>query len=129
MRSEPEDAAVAEVFGTRAVLVGDGPELDWLHAAPSQAVRDHAFLRLWCAKEAVLKATGHGLLTAPDQVEVSPPFTPPRLVQWHADGEGPATVQLLDLALPEPACAAVAVLSEQPPVLVLRRGNEVLDLP
>ena len=25
------------------------------------AVRDHAFLRLWCAKEAVLKAHGHGI--------------------------------------------------------------------
>ena len=37
------------------------PELAWLHAAPSTAVRDHGFLRLWCAKEAVLKAHGHGI--------------------------------------------------------------------
>jgi 4'-phosphopantetheinyl transferase len=37
------------------------PELAWLHAAPSAAVRDHGFLRLWCAKEAVLKAHGHGI--------------------------------------------------------------------
>lgn len=37
------------------------PELAWLHAAPSTAVRDHRFLRLWCAKEAVLKAHGHGI--------------------------------------------------------------------
>lgn len=36
-------------------------EVAWLHAAPSAAVRDHAFLRLWCAKEAVLKAHGHGI--------------------------------------------------------------------
>lgn len=36
-------------------------ELAWLHAMPSAAVRDHAFLRLWCAKEAVLKAHGHGI--------------------------------------------------------------------
>lgn len=36
-------------------------ELAWLHAMPSTAVRDHAFLRLWCAKEAVLKAHGHGI--------------------------------------------------------------------
>ena len=27
----------------------------------SPVARDHAFLRLWCAKEAVLKAHGHGL--------------------------------------------------------------------
>ncbi|MDI9238238.1 4'-phosphopantetheinyl transferase superfamily protein [Lysobacter sp. LF1] len=38
-----------------------GPELAWLHAAPSTAVRDHGFLRLWCAKEALLKAHGHGI--------------------------------------------------------------------
>ena len=37
------------------------PELAWLLAAPSTAVRDHRFLRLWCAKEAVLKAHGHGI--------------------------------------------------------------------
>ncbi|HEY0504400.1 MAG TPA: 4'-phosphopantetheinyl transferase superfamily protein [Lysobacter sp.] len=37
------------------------PELAWLHAAPSSAVRDHRFLRLWCAKEALLKAHGHGI--------------------------------------------------------------------
>lgn len=37
------------------------PELAWLHAAPSAAVRDHHFLRLWCAKEALLKAHGHGI--------------------------------------------------------------------
>ena len=36
------------------------PELDWLEAQPP-ALRDTAFLRLWCAKEAVLKAHGHGL--------------------------------------------------------------------
>lgn len=35
-------------------------EIEWLEAAPSHA-REDAFLRLWCAKEAVLKAHGHGL--------------------------------------------------------------------
>jgi len=37
------------------------PEHDWLAAFAAGAARDHAFLRLWCAKEAVLKAHGHGL--------------------------------------------------------------------
>jgi 4'-phosphopantetheinyl transferase len=36
------------------------PEQAWL-AAQSDAARETAFLRLWCAKEAVLKAHGHGL--------------------------------------------------------------------
>lgn len=35
-------------------------EQAWLEAQPV-AARDAAFLRLWCAKEAVLKAHGHGL--------------------------------------------------------------------
>lgn len=36
------------------------PEQAWLEAQPDDA-RSGAFLRLWCAKEAVLKAHGHGL--------------------------------------------------------------------
>ena len=37
------------------------PEHDWLAAFAPGAARDLAFLRLWCAKESVLKAHGHGL--------------------------------------------------------------------
>lgn len=37
------------------------PERDWLAGFAAGTPRDRAFLRLWCAKEAVLKAHGHGL--------------------------------------------------------------------
>lgn len=37
------------------------PERDWLATFATGSPRDDAFLRLWCAKEAVLKAHGHGL--------------------------------------------------------------------
>ena len=37
------------------------PESAWLEGFREGAARDRAFLRLWCAKEAVLKAHGHGL--------------------------------------------------------------------
>jgi 4'-phosphopantetheinyl transferase len=37
------------------------PESDWLATFESGSLCDRAFLRLWCAKEAVLKAHGHGL--------------------------------------------------------------------
>ena len=53
LRPRPRALELAQRFFT-------APEHDWL-AAPSAAVRDRAFLRLWCAKEAVLKAHGHGL--------------------------------------------------------------------
>ena len=36
-------------------------ELAWLESQPDTATRDRAFHRLWCAKEAVLKAHGQGL--------------------------------------------------------------------
>jgi 4'-phosphopantetheinyl transferase len=41
-------------------------EADWLEAQP--AARDLAFLRLWCAKEAVLKAHGRGLAFGLDRL-------------------------------------------------------------
>lgn len=95
--------------------------------APAERSRGRGIL--WARKEAVLKATGHGLLISPDLVEVSPPFAAPRLVHWHADDESPPAVQLVDLDLPGAACGAVAVLSERPPVLVVRRGTGLFDLP
>ena len=36
-------------------------EARWLDGLPDPAMRERAFLRLWCAKEAVLKAHGRGL--------------------------------------------------------------------
>jgi 4'-phosphopantetheinyl transferase len=44
-----------------------GSEADWLAALP---IQDHepAFLRLWCAKEAVLKAHGRGLAFGLDKL-------------------------------------------------------------
>lgn len=49
--ARPRSLAVAERYFTPA-------ETAWLAAHPQ---RDLAFLRLWCAKEAVLKAHGHGI--------------------------------------------------------------------
>ena len=53
IRSRPRAQALAERFFT-------APEAHWL-SAYTGSDRDRAFLRLWCAKEAVLKAHGHGL--------------------------------------------------------------------
>ena len=46
--------------GTRAALLPRAPSTTGCAARPN-ADRDDAFLRLWCAKEAVLKAHGHGI--------------------------------------------------------------------
>ena len=54
LRPRPRALAVAARYFTPG-------EHDWLAAQATADARDHAFLRLWCAKEAVLKAHGHGL--------------------------------------------------------------------
>lgn len=53
MRPRPRAMILAERFF-------HPEELRWLQGLPDQA-REPAFVRLWCAKEAVLKAHGHGL--------------------------------------------------------------------
>lgn len=53
MRPRPKALALARRFFARA-------EADWLAGVPDPE-RELAFLRLWCAKEAVLKAHGRGL--------------------------------------------------------------------
>jgi 4'-phosphopantetheinyl transferase len=60
LRPRPRALAVAERYFTVA-------ELDWLQWQESD-VRDEAFLRLWCAKEAVLKAHGRGLVFGLDKL-------------------------------------------------------------
>jgi 4'-phosphopantetheinyl transferase len=54
MRPRPRALELARRYFT-------APETDWLAAFAAGDARDRAFLRLWCAKEAVLKAHGHGL--------------------------------------------------------------------
>jgi 4'-phosphopantetheinyl transferase len=54
LHARPRALALAQRFFT-------GPEHDWLAGQAGDGARDLAFLRLWCAKEAVLKAHGHGL--------------------------------------------------------------------
>ncbi|MBB5888963.1 4'-phosphopantetheinyl transferase family protein [Kutzneria kofuensis] len=72
-----------------------------------------AFLQLWVRKEALLKATGHGLRMPMSRIEVSPAGEPPALVAWPLD----IPVDGVRLAMLNPGPrhhAAVAVLTGQP---------------
>ncbi|MFS8064233.1 MAG: 4'-phosphopantetheinyl transferase family protein, partial [Luteimonas sp.] len=60
LRLRPRALAVAERYFTAG-------ELAWLQAQVAD-IRDEAFLRLWCAKEAVLKAHGRGLVFGLDRL-------------------------------------------------------------
>ncbi|TQJ51488.1 4'-phosphopantetheinyl transferase superfamily protein [Phycicoccus sp. SLBN-51] len=71
--------------------------------------------RVWARKEAVLKASGHGLAVDPRQVVVSGPEEPAALLRWKGDVPLGTGVQLADVPLTEPGhVAAVALLSDRP---------------
>jgi 4'-phosphopantetheinyl transferase len=82
---------------------------------------------LWARKEAVLKATGHGLMAAPSDVEVSAPFAPPELLAWRVDPSGVGPVHLANLALGEGLAGAVAVVGGVAPHIRLVDGSSLLD--
>jgi 4'-phosphopantetheinyl transferase len=46
--------------------------------------RDEALFRYWTRKEAILKATGHGLAVSPSSITVSSPYHAPALLVWTA---------------------------------------------
>ncbi|MEE6263238.1 4'-phosphopantetheinyl transferase family protein [Plantactinospora sonchi] len=88
-------------------------ELRWWRERPAEDAR-RAFFGYWARKEALLKATGHGLAVPMNTVTLSPPEEPARLVDWAADRplDGPA--QLSDLDAGPGYTAAVALLSPLP---------------
>lgn len=86
-------------------------EVDWLHGAPSAAVRDHAFLRLWCAKEAVLKAHGHGISFGLDRLRFEDGEDGLRLVACDPALGAPGQWQLHEL---QPAQDYLGALAWRP---------------
>jgi 4'-phosphopantetheinyl transferase len=76
------------------------------------AERERGFLVWWTRKEALIKATEHGLALSPAGVEVTPPYLPPRLRAWHHDSP-PTAVQLFDLSAPAAHVASLAVLGAE----------------
>ncbi|MFF5207104.1 4'-phosphopantetheinyl transferase family protein [Streptosporangium sp. NPDC000396] len=81
--------------------------------------RDHniAFAKMWVRKEAVLKATGHGLRIPPEQVEVSGPQEKPALLSWPLD-ISPDTVRMRTLDPGDGYVGVVAVLADGLPITV-----------
>ena len=75
--------------------------------------RRRAFHAYWSRKEAVLKATGHGLAAPMTALHVSPPSEPAKIVSWDGDA-AVAPVQLADLTPGAGYAASVAVLTGRP---------------
>jgi 4'-phosphopantetheinyl transferase len=80
-------------------------EAEVLAALPALA-RDAAFLEMWTAKEAVLKAMGRGLAFGLDRLSVS--SAAGQLILQRLEGEDPSAWQLQRLAVDTTLVAALA---------------------
>jgi len=79
--------------------------------------------QVWARKEAVLKATGHGLVVDPREVVVSGPDQDAALVDWRGEHPVGTAVHLRDVPLSvDGYAAAVAVLCDEPVSLEVVEG-------
>ena len=98
-----------------------GREREHLARLPA-AQQPWAFTVSWVRREAVLKATGQGLGVPPDELVLTPPSTPPRVL--HRDG--PEPVWLRDLPAPAGFVAALAGVGPAPDDVVHRDAGPLL---
>jgi 4'-phosphopantetheinyl transferase len=81
-----------------------GEERAALDSCPHRA---RAFTTWWTRKESVLKATGDGLAVPLDELVLSPPCAPPRVLRWPAASRARA----LSMHVLHPPAAHVATLT------------------
>lgn len=103
VRPRPRAQALAERYFT-------AQEVRWL-ATRAGSDRDRAFLRLWCAKEAVLKAHGHGLSFGLDRLRFEPQDDALQLVACEPALGAPAEWTVREF---EPAAGYLAALAWRP---------------
>ena len=116
-----EDLESADFDGFNSVTL-DPSEVDQLANLRGDALLG-ARAQLWSRKEAILKATGHGLVVDPSQVVVSAHDAPAELLEWKAPQHLPGSMRVSDLDLGhDEHRAAVAVLTTQPLTVRLQRG-------
>jgi 4'-phosphopantetheinyl transferase len=98
------------------------PEREVFAALPEQD-RVSAFIRTWTRKEAVLKATGDGLLHSPANLTMSLPWQPARLDDWTGRPPPHTPVHLYDLDVGPEYRASLATLSV--PVTVIEHEAHI----
>jgi 4'-phosphopantetheinyl transferase len=79
----------------------------------AMADRKRGFHAYWSRKEALLKATGHGLAASMTAIHVSGPDEPPEVVAWEGEA-AVSPVRLADLEAGPGYAAAAAVLTDRP---------------
>jgi 4'-phosphopantetheinyl transferase len=82
------------------------------------------FFTYWTRKEALVKATGDGVTVPLSEVVVTPPGTPPKLLDYP--GRGGLAAHLRDLRPGLRYVGALAVLSPRPVAVHERSGEQLL---
>ncbi|MER7542385.1 4'-phosphopantetheinyl transferase family protein [Actinomadura sp.] len=82
-------------------------------ALAAMADRRRGFHAYWSRKEALLKATGHGLAAPMTAIHVSAPDDPPEVIAWNDDA-AVSPVRLADLTPGPGYAASAAVLTGRP---------------
>lgn len=101
-------------------------ELRWWADQPAESTR-RAFFGYWARKEALLKATGHGIVVPMKTITLTPPDEPAELLDWTAGQSLDSPVRLRDFDAGPGYSAAVAVLSSRP-IRLSRAVFSVADL-
>jgi 4'-phosphopantetheinyl transferase len=83
-----------------------------------------AFTTYWTRKEAAVKAVGTGLTAPLEEIVVSPPASPPRLVRWGRNGH--RLPMLYALGAPVGVVGALAVLDGGPVRVVEKDAADLL---
>ncbi len=94
-----------------------------VRAHGEQPAEGTGLVRRWVRKEAVLKATGHGLAVPMTRFAVSPPDAHACLLTWPDDPTLPGRLQLDDLPCSYPYAAAVAVIGLRGEPVLCRDGS------
>ncbi len=115
----------------RVALRGDRIPVSALSPAERRVLADlpqprrlAAFIRYWARKEAILKATGDGLVLSPADLTVSAPDVPARLLSWENRPPPHLSVHLSDLAVGDEYRAALATLGR--PLSIVERDVDPL---
>ncbi|KGN39578.1 4'-phosphopantetheinyl transferase family protein [Knoellia subterranea] len=116
---EDLESADFDGFGSVTLDASEMPHLADLDGDALLAAR----AQIWARKEAILKATGHGLVVDPSEVVVSAHDGPAALLEWKAAQHLPGPMQVSDLDVGHTDHrAAVAVLTTQPLGVRIQHG-------
>jgi 4'-phosphopantetheinyl transferase len=92
-------------------------------AGLTEGERISGFIQTWTRKEAILKATGDGLMLSPANLTLSPPSQPAKLMNWENRPPPDTEVHLIDLDVGSEYRASLATL--RVPVTVVQREADI----